>query len=115
MDMEKFTERARAVIQAAQTQAVASGHQQFTVEHLFLELLQEKDGLINHLLSLCGVEGAVVQREVEAQLATLPKLSGGGAGQLYLSSEIAQLFTEAQKNAAAAGDSLFRWNACLKQ
>lgn len=105
MDIEKLTDRAKAVLQAAQTQAIASGHQQFTVEHLFLGLLQEQDGLVNHLLSLCGIESSAVCREIEGHLATIPKLSGSGAGQLYLSSELAQVFTEAQQIAAANGDS----------
>ena len=105
MDMEKLTERARAVLQSAQTSALADGNQQLTVEHLLLQLLKEQDGLINHIISLCGVESSLVLREVEAYLTTLPKLSGSGAGQLYLSSEIAQVFNEAQQLATSAGDS----------
>lgn len=105
MNIEKLTERARTILQEAQTFAIASGHQQFTVEHLFAQMLKEQDGLVNHLLSLCGVEGHLILREVESQLEKIPKLTGGGAGQLYLSSEVAQIFSEAQNLASSSGDS----------
>ena len=105
MNIEKLTERARTILQEAQTFAIASGHQQFTVEHLFAQLLKEQDGLVTHLLSLCGVEGQLILREVESQLDKIPKLTGGGAGQLYLAAEVAQVFSEAQNLASSSGDS----------
>ncbi len=105
MNIEKLTERARTILQESQTFAIASGHQQFTVEHLFAQLLKEQDGLVTHLLSLCGVEGQLILREVESQLDKIPKLTGGGAGQLYLAAEVAQVFSEAQNLASSSGDS----------
>jgi ATP-dependent Clp protease ATP-binding subunit ClpB len=34
MNLEKYTERARGFVQAAQSLALREGHQQFTPEHL---------------------------------------------------------------------------------
>ena len=45
MDLEKFTERSRGFIQAAQGLALRSGHQQLTNEHLLKVLLDDKEGL----------------------------------------------------------------------
>jgi ATP-dependent Clp protease ATP-binding subunit ClpB len=42
---------------------------------------------------------------VEAALAKLPKVSGGGAGQVYLAPALARVFDQAQKVAEKAGDS----------
>src|SRR5215470_15785529 len=42
---------------------------------------------------------------VEAALDKLPKVSGGGAGQIYLAPSLARVFDQAQKVADKAGDS----------
>ena len=39
MDFEKYTERSRGFLQAAQTLALRQGHQQLTPEHLLKALL----------------------------------------------------------------------------
>ena len=45
MNFETYTERSRGFIQAAQTLAMRSGHQQLTPEHLLRVLLDDKEGL----------------------------------------------------------------------
>ncbi len=44
-------------------------------------------------------------RETEAALGKLPKVSGGGAGQVYLQAALARIFDQAEKIAEKAGDS----------
>ena len=44
MDFEKFTERSRGFVQAAQTLAQRSSHQRLTPEHLLKVLLDDKIG-----------------------------------------------------------------------
>ena len=46
MDLEKYTERARGVVQTAQTLALREGHQQLTPLHLLKVLLDDPDGLM---------------------------------------------------------------------
>ena len=43
MDIEKFTERSRGFLQAAQTIAIREFHQQLTPEHLLKALLGDAD------------------------------------------------------------------------
>ena len=50
MDFEKYTERSRGFIQAAQTLAQRSGHQRLTPEHLLKVLLDDKEGLAANLM-----------------------------------------------------------------
>ena len=45
MDIEKYTERSKGFIQAAQTLALRRGNQQFTPEHLLKVLLDDEEGL----------------------------------------------------------------------
>ncbi|MFL5260155.1 MAG: ATP-dependent chaperone ClpB, partial [Hyphomicrobiales bacterium] len=52
-----------------------------------------------------GGDSRMALREIEAALKKLPKVSGGGAGQVYLSPELARVFDAAQKLAEKSGDS----------
>jgi ATP-dependent Clp protease ATP-binding subunit ClpB len=105
MDIEKYTERSRGFIQAAQSLAQRSGHQRLTPEHILKILLDDREGLAANLISGSGGDPARALSGVEATLAKLPKVEGGGAGQLYLAPETARLFEAAEKIADKAGDS----------
>src|ERR1700688_3512459 len=105
MDLEKYTERSQGFIQAAQTLALRSGHQRLTPEHLLKALLEDKEGLAANLMRAAGSDPALALAALERELAKLPKVEGGGAGQVYLSPELARVFEQAEKIAAKAGDS----------
>ena len=104
MNPETYTERARAIIQAAQSSALAARHQQFTPEHLLIAMLDDKDQLAANLITASGGRADLVRSGVEEALTKLPAVSGGN-GQLYMASETAQVFQEAEKEAKQAGDS----------
>jgi ATP-dependent Clp protease ATP-binding subunit ClpB len=105
MDFEKFTERARGFVQAAQSLALREHHQQFAPEHLLKVLLDDPDGLAAGLIARAGGRAGDALSEVEQALAKLPKVQGTGAGQLYLAPSLARVFDTAQKAADKAGDS----------
>ncbi len=105
MDFEKYTERSRGFIQSSQTLAQRSSHQQITPLHLLKVLLDDKEGLAANLLRAAGGDPARALRDVEASLAKLPKVEGSGAGQVYLASDSARLFEQAEQIADKAGDS----------
>jgi ATP-dependent Clp protease ATP-binding subunit ClpB len=104
MDFEKYTDRARGFVQSAQSLALREGHQQFTSEHLLKVLLDDPEGLAAGLIDRAGGRSREVLKAVEAALAKLPKVSGGG-GQVYLAPSLARVFDQAQKVAEKAGDS----------
>ncbi len=104
MNVEKFTERARAILQAAQSAALAARHQQFTPEHMLGAMLDDKDQLATNLITASGGRADLVRTGVNEALSKLPAVSGGN-GQIYLSSELAQVFQTAEKEAKDAGDS----------
>ena len=105
MDFEKYTERARGFLQAAQALAQRSNHQQLVPLHLLKVLLDDKEGLAASLIKAAGGDAALALSGAEAELARLPKVEGNGAGQTYLGGEISRLFTEAEALAKKAGDS----------
>jgi len=105
MDLERYTERARGFLQSAQTQALGEGHQRLTPEHLLKVLIDDREGLAANLIQAAGGDPARAKQAVETALARLPKVTGGGAGQLHLDPAMARVFTQAEKLAEKAGDS----------
>jgi len=105
MNIEKYTERARGFIQSAQSLAMREGHQQFSPLHLLKVLLDDSEGLAGGLIDRAGGNSRAILKATEGALNKLPKVSGGGAGQVYLAPELARAFDAAEKAAEKAGDS----------
>jgi ATP-dependent Clp protease ATP-binding subunit ClpB len=105
MDFEKYTDRARGFVQSAQSLALREGHQQFAPEHLLKVLLDDPEGLAAGLIDRSGGNSRQALAAVEAALGKIPKVSGGGAGQIYLSPQLARVFDAAAKAGEKAGDS----------
>ena len=105
MNIEKYTERARGFIQSAQSLAMRDGHQQFSPLHLLKVLLDDSEGLAGGLIDRAGGNSRAILKATEEALNKLPKVSGSGAGQIYLAPELARAFDAAEKAAEKAGDS----------
>jgi ATP-dependent Clp protease ATP-binding subunit ClpB len=105
MNIEKYTERARGFIQSAQSLAMREGHQQFSSLHMLKVLLDDSEGLASGLIDRAGGNSRAILRATEDALNKLPKVSGSGAGQVYLAPELARAFDAAEKAAEKAGDS----------
>ncbi|ACI51526.1 ATP-dependent chaperone ClpB [Gluconacetobacter diazotrophicus PA1 5] len=104
MNIEKFTERSRGFLQAAQTIAVRDYHQQLTPEHLLKALLDDPEGAASSLIRAAGGQAPAVQAAVEAALAKVPRVQGGGAGQPQATPDLVRLLDAAQTAAQKAGD-----------
>src|ERR1700685_1299775 len=105
MNIEKYTERARGFIQSAQSLAMRDGHQQFSPLHMLKVLLDDSEGLAGGLIDRAGGHSRAILKATEEALGKLPKVSGSGAGQVYLAPELARAFDAAEKAAEKAGDS----------
>jgi len=105
MNFEKYTDRSRGFIQSAQSLAMREGHQQFASEHLLKVLLDDPEGLAAGLIDRSGGNSRQALAAVDAALAKRPKVSGGGAGQVYLDPALARVFETAEKAGEKAGDS----------
>ncbi|MBL8643153.1 MAG: ATP-dependent chaperone ClpB, partial [Rhodospirillaceae bacterium] len=104
MNLEKFTDRAKGFIQAAQTIALRSNHQQVTPEHLLKALLDDTEGLASGLIRRSGGDPAKALERTERALGKIPAVQGGGA-QMYLSQDLSRILDQAQQSAEKAGDS----------
>ena len=77
----------------------------FLPEHLLKVLLDDPEGLAAGLIDRSGGISRQALRDVEASLAKRPKVSGAGAGQIYLDPALARVFDTAEKAGEKAGDS----------
>ena len=77
MDFEKFTDRARGFVQAAQTIAIRESHQRLTPEHLLKALMDDEQGFAAGLLAKAGAEPRTVRQAADLAVSKLPKVEGG--------------------------------------
>jgi ATP-dependent Clp protease ATP-binding subunit ClpB len=105
MNFEKYTDRSRGFVQSAQSLAQREGHQQFAPEHMLKVLLDDPEGLAAGLIDRAGGNSRAALAATEAALAKRPKISGGGAGQVYLDPALGRVFDAAEKAGEKAGDS----------
>ncbi|MGO4388024.1 ATP-dependent chaperone ClpB [Microvirga sp. 2YAF29] len=104
MNFEKYTERARGFVQAAQNLAMREGHPQLSPGHALKVLLDDPEGLCAGLIDRAGGNSRQALAAVEQWLAKQPKVSGSAA-QPQATRELMRFFDTAEKAAEKAGDS----------
>jgi ATP-dependent Clp protease ATP-binding subunit ClpB len=104
MDFEKFTERARGFVQAAQTIAMREYNQQITPEHLLKALLDDEEGAASGLIRAGGGDPGAAKLAVDAAVTRIPKVQGAGAGQPNITPDLVRVLDAAQRQALKAGD-----------
>jgi ATP-dependent Clp protease ATP-binding subunit ClpB len=112
MNNERYTQRAQGMIQSAQMLALREGHQRITPEHIAKVLLDDEQGLCRQLSDQAAAgskaegsaAGSHLQALIQEALDKQTKITGSGAGQVYLAPEVAQVFEAAEKAADKAND-----------
>ena len=106
MDFEKFTDRSRGFIQAAQTIAVREHHQRIAPAHVLKALLDDEQGMAAGLIQAAGGNPTVAKREADALVAREPAVTGSGATSApALDGDTIRLLDQAEQVAQKAGDS----------
>src|SRR5690554_2122899 len=103
MNIEKMTIKLREAIQASSSLAHEYKNPVIEVEHLFLALLQQRDGLLIPLFERLGVSPRMLEQETLAMVERLPK-AYGSTGQSSLSPKLAELLYAAEKQATGFKD-----------
>ena len=105
-DFDKFTERSKGFMQAAQMVAVNRRHQNLLPEHLLKALLDDREGMAAELIRKAGGDPQKALKAIEADLDKVPQVyAEGAADHLRLSPEFARLLSSAEEIAKKAGDS----------
>src|SRR5215467_2824528 len=106
MDINRFTEKLQEGLNAAQSLATRHNHQQVDVEHLLLALLEQDRGLAGSILNKTNVDVESLRKNVEQELDRVPRVRGsaGEPGQIYVSSRLNRLLTQAEDESKRLGD-----------
>jgi ATP-dependent Clp protease ATP-binding subunit ClpB len=106
MNLEKFTDRAKGFLQAAQTVAIRLNHQRIQPEHVLKALLDDSEGMAAGLIERAGGNARLAVAELDAALAKVPVVSGSGAsGAPGLDGDTIRVLDQAEQAAEKSGDS----------
>ena len=106
MNLEKFTDRAKGFLQAAQTVAIRMNHQRISPAHLLKALLEDSEGMASGLIQRAGGDARKAAAEVDAVLAKVASVTGGGAQQTPgLDNDAVRVLDQAEQIAAKSNDS----------
>jgi len=85
MRFDKFTLKTQEIIQTSQQLAERFAHQQIEPEHMVKAILEQQEGVIPPLLGKIGADQNQLMQSFDAALEKIPRVSGAGAGQAYIS------------------------------
>ncbi|WP_428334435.1 ATP-dependent chaperone ClpB [Novosphingobium sp.] len=106
MNLEKFTDRAKGFLQAAQTLAIRLNHQRITPEHVLKALLEDPEGMASGLIQRAGGNPAIANAETDKALAKIAAVSGAGAQTSPgLDNDTVRLLDQAEQIATKSADS----------
>lgn len=103
MNLEKLTQKSREALNGAQQLAVEYHHQELTSKHLFWVLLHQKNGLIPRLLEKAEIDQESLSLQLKSLLNKIPRVHGY-EGSIYMSSSLARVLAQAEKEAVALKD-----------
>jgi len=104
MNFQKLTLKAQEALQTAQEIAGGYSNQQIEPIHILAALLQDAAGIVPPMLMKIGANVNYMKVKVNESIESLPKISGAGLGNQYLSQNSSRMLETALKEATAMGD-----------
>jgi ATP-dependent Clp protease ATP-binding subunit ClpB len=105
MRFDKLTLKAQEALQEAQALAEKNEQQQVEPEHLLLSLIRQSDGIIPQVFQKLGVPLPPLASQLEENLKKIPKVYGGGMGQVYLSPRLKKVLDHSFQEADRLKDT----------
>ena len=106
MNTNQFTQKTMEALQAAQRLAIEYSNQALEQEHMLVALTQQQDGLIPQLLTKMNVDPGTFEAAAAEKVSQLPHVTGSGRDpdKVYISNELDQALTAAEKQAQQMKD-----------
>jgi ATP-dependent Clp protease ATP-binding subunit ClpC len=106
MRLDRFTEKAQEAFQEAQEIMQEQHHTQLDVEHIFLAMLRQREGLTGRALARLNVDTEAIIQRVERELEKSPKVYGqyGYGNQVYVTPRTQRLVKRAEEEANRLND-----------
>lgn len=102
--LDKMTLKVQEAFGDAQQMAADRSQQQLDVEHVFLALLRQKEGVVPSVLKRMGARCELIDSRLTEHIEGLPKVYGDG-GQIYMSPRLSSVLQAAANEADALRDS----------
>ncbi len=102
MNLDRYTTKAQAALQAAQQLAQDRSHPELDGEHLLMALIDQPDGLVPALLQKLGAPMGQVRAALEQELSRRARVHG--ASEIHASSTFRRVLAKAEKETAALKD-----------
>ncbi|MBU1165033.1 ATP-dependent chaperone ClpB [Patescibacteria group bacterium] len=104
MTPDKFTYKTQEALQKALSFAVEQNHQQVTLSHLLLALIEQKDSIVLSVLKKLEVDVDNLKAILKTELKKQPVIKQGGVVQQYVSAEFNKVMVNAEKEAKKLSD-----------
>lgn len=104
MNLDKFTIKAQDALTQAQQIVSDNGQQQIEPEHLLKSLISDNEGVPAAVIKKYGVPTDLLHSRLDEVIKKLPKVSGGGVGQIYVSPRLNDVLNESLKETRALKD-----------
>ncbi|MBR2141528.1 MAG: ATP-dependent chaperone ClpB [Rickettsiales bacterium] len=97
MNIERYTNKVKEILQNSQNIAIENDNQVITPKHLLLAMFSDGDGLISKIIDTAGGNSDTIHGNIRKELNKLPKVSGSGYGEPKLSGEVSKILVNAEK------------------
>ena len=104
MRLDKLTIKSQEALQHAQALAEKRNHQAIDVEHLLMALLGQKEGVVLSLLQKLGIPVPSLFDRLQRILDRFPQVTGGAAGQTFITPRLKKLIERAEAVAEGLKD-----------
>ncbi len=104
MRLDKLTIKAQEALSEAMDRASQEGHPEITTLHLLDVLVQQENGAVPSVLQRLGVPAGQIVAQVQQRLATMPRVSGAGVGNVGLSAQAQQALDAGWRSAQGLRD-----------
>lgn len=111
MNFNNFTIKSQEAVQEAVNLVQNRGQQAIEPEHLLAGVLKVGENVTNFIFQKLGVNGQQIAMVLDKQIASLPKVSGGG--EPYLSRDANEVLQKAVEFAKGLGDEYVSLEAML--
>ncbi|PKM79645.1 MAG: ATP-dependent chaperone ClpB [Firmicutes bacterium HGW-Firmicutes-14] len=98
MEINRFTQKSREALSAAQQLAAEKRHQEVTGKHLLSALMNQENGMTPRFVEHAGVNPGILAGEIENLLKKIPVVTGY-EGSLHLGTGLARVLARAEKEA----------------
>ncbi len=113
MNIERYTDRSKQTIQAAQSLALTRAHAHLEPLHLLAALLDAPDELADYLLARAGADVQALREQIDHALDGLAQLTDTGT-QLSIGLESTKLLADAEKLADQNNDTFVTQESLLQ-